>query len=306
MDREGNISFENAEYDSIIPNEPDSSVENNVCFEKKEPGPEKGCFKMSGDTQIRSVVKAVMILDVLASGRGELALGEIARQLDLAKSTTHGILATLRNFNYVEQSAFTGKYKLGIRLFELGNMVANRWDVRVTSVPHIQTLVDTIQETVHLVILDKGEVLYIDKRECSQSLRIVSQVGIHLPAHCTAVGKVLLAHLPAGEMRRVVAAKGLPRFTQRTITDLRELELELGRIRERGYAVDNGEIMDSLRCVAAPIRDHGGKVCAAISISGPAARLSGEDFARAVGLVTRTAADISADLGYRDAVGMGV
>ncbi|MCG0278168.1 MAG: IclR family transcriptional regulator [Thermanaeromonas sp.] len=250
-------------------------------------------------SQIRSVAKALKIIDVLAEARGELALHEIAEKLGLAKSTAHGLLATLKSFGYVEQSPFTGKYKLGVRLFEIGNIVAHSWDVRAVAAPYIQKLVDELGETVHLVVLDKGEVLYIDKRESHQSIRIVSQVGMRLPAHCTGVGKVLLAHLPPSEVKRIITQKGLPRFTKNTITAPRALEAELAKVRAQGYAIDNEEIMDSLRCVAAPIRDHTGKVCAAISVSGPVARLEGERLKLAIDLVTETAANISTGLGYR-------
>ncbi|MGI6286638.1 IclR family transcriptional regulator [Neomoorella humiferrea] len=252
------------------------------------------------------MAKALTILDLLAAHQGDMSLGEIARALDLPKSTLHGLLATLRDFGYLEQSPFDGRYRLGVRLFEIGNIVANNWDVRKVAAPHIQKLVDELEETVHLVVLDKGEVLYIDKRESRQSLRIVSQVGMRLPAHCTGVGKVLLAYLHPSEVKRIIATKGLARYTRHTITDPRQLEAELAKIREMGYAVDNEEIMDSLRCVAAPIRDHNGKVCAAVSVSGPVARLEGEKFRLAVEQVVRTAAEISAGLGYRPAVGSDI
>ncbi|KYH32241.1 IclR family transcriptional regulator [Neomoorella mulderi] len=254
-------------------------------------------------SRIRSVAKALMILDLLAANQRDMSLAEIARAMDLPKSTLHGLLATMRDFGYLEQSPFDGRYRLGVHLFEIGNIVANNWDVRKVAGPYIQKLVDELGETVHLVILDKGEVLYIDKRESHQSLRIVSQVGMRLPAHCTGVGKVLLAYLHPSEVKRIIATKGLPRYTRHTITDPRRLEAELEKIRAAGYAVDNEEIMDSLRCVAAPIRDHNGKVCAAISVAGPVARLEGERFRLAVELVTRTAAEISTGLGYRPAAG---
>ncbi|MDN5362803.1 MAG: IclR family transcriptional regulator, regulon repressor [Moorella sp. (in: firmicutes)] len=259
--------------------------------------------KQNHSPQIRSLAKALMILDLLAARQGEMSLAEIARELDLPKSTLHGLLSTLRDFGYIEQSAFDGRYRLGVHLFEIGNAVANNWDVRRVAAPHIQRLVDELGETVHLVILDKGEVLYIDKRESHQSLRIVSQVGMRLPAHCTGVGKVLLAYLHPARVRQIVAAKGLTRYTKNTITDLNRLEAELTRIRQLGYAVDNEEIMESLRCVAAPLRDLNGQVCAAISVSGPAARMEGERLQLAIEHLTRTAAEISAGLGYRSALG---
>ena len=154
-------------------------------------------------------------------------------------------------------------------------------------------------ETVHLVVLDKLEVLYIDKRESGQSLRIASQVGMRLPAHCTGVGKMLMAHLSPEQRAELINRKGLPRFTRNTLTDVEALEDELNRIRMQGFAIDNEEIMDSLRCVAAPIRDQTGKVISAISLSGPVSRLKGERFEKAIRRVTETAEEISAGLGYR-------
>jgi DNA-binding IclR family transcriptional regulator len=254
---------------------------------------------METGSRIQSVARALAILDALAEARRELALHEIAERLALPKSTTHGLISTLRDFGYVEQCAFTAKYKLGLRLFEVGSVVALGWDVRTIAAPYIEKLLEEMRETVHLVILDKYEVLYIDKRESSESLRIASQVGMRLPAHCTGVGKVLLAHLSPQDRREVIAAKGLPRYTRNTLTDAASLEAELSRIREQGYSIDNEEIMDSLKCVAAPIRDQSGKVISAISLSGPISRMQGERFQTALKLVTKTAAEISARLGYR-------
>lgn len=254
---------------------------------------------MEKTSAIKSVAKALKIMEILAESSKELALHEIAEKLGIPKSTVHGLISTLYNFGYVDQSPFTGKYKLGLRLFELGNIVANRWDLRTVAAPYMQSLVEAMEETVHLTILDKGEVLYIDKRESPQSLRIVSQVGMRLPAHCTGVGKVLLAFLPSSEVKVIISTKGLPKFTKNTITNADTLEKELERIRMQGYAIDNEEFMDGLRCVAAPLRDHSGKVCAAISISGPVSRLEEERLELAKKIITKTAAEISAKLGYQ-------
>lgn len=251
-------------------------------------------------TQIRSLAKALTIIDHLTSSQTGMSLAKIARKMDVSKSTVHGLLSTLKDFGYIEQCPLTGNYKLGKRLFEIGSIVASFWDVRTAAGPYLQQLMESISETVHLVILDKGEVLYIDKRESHQSLRIVSQMGMRLPAHCTGVGKVLLAHISSSEVNKVILDNGLKRFTKNTITDREQLERELRLIMEQGYAVDNEEIMDSLRCVAAAVFDHGGKACAAISISGPVARLSGERFELAVNMVVQAARDISLALGHRN------
>lgn len=251
---------------------------------------------------IKSVSKALKIVDLLAETKREMALGEIAKKMNIAKSTLHGLLATLRDFNYIEQSPFDGKYRLGIRLFEVGNIVSNAWDVRQVAAPYLQSLVDNLEETVHLVILDKDEVLYIDKRESKQSFRMVSQVGNRLPAHCTGVGKALLANLTVSELKRIIAAKGLSRYTENTITDIKALEEELTQIRQQGYSIDNEEIMSGLRCVAVPIRDYSEKVCSAISIAGPNARMEGKRFDTVIEHITKTGQDISESLGYRPVV----
>ena len=247
--------------------------------------------------QVRSVAKALMILDMLALTHRGMSLGEIAKKLGAPKSTVHGLLSTLREYGYVEQSPLDGCYQLGIHLFELGMAVADNWDVRKVAAPYIERLLNEMQETVHLVVLDNGEVLYIDKRESNQSLRIVSKVGARLPAHCTGVGKVLLAHLPPTEIKKIIETKGLCKYTKNTITNPDFLEKELQKIRRQGYAIDDEEIMDGLRCVAAPIKDHKGEVCAAISVSGPVVRLDGDKLRIAIDLVTETAEEISAALG---------
>ncbi|MDA8235662.1 MAG: IclR family transcriptional regulator [Clostridia bacterium] len=261
---------------------------------------ERNVEKKTGETsQIRSVAKALMILDYLASCQEEVPLTKIAGKFGIAKSTVHGLLATLRDFGYIDQSPFTGNYKLGVRLFEIGSIVAASWDVRSVAAPYIERLVGQIGETVHLVVLDKGEVLYIDKRESNQSIRIVSAQGMRLPAHCTGVGKALLAYLPANEFKRIVKTKGLPRYTKNTITDPQVLEKELELIRGRGYAFDIEEIMDGLSCVAAPIFDHSSRACAAISVSGPVARFKEDKFKEITSTVCQTAMEISQALGYR-------
>jgi DNA-binding IclR family transcriptional regulator len=253
----------------------------------------------AGSPQIRSVAKALTIINILAENQRAMSLAEIAAKIALPKTTIHGLLSTLRDYGYVEQSDFDGNYRLGIILFEIGSKVADNWDVRKVATPYIQKLVDGTGETVHLVRLDKGEVLYIDKHESTQSLRIVSEIGSRLPAHCTGVGKALLAFISPAEVKRIIAIKGLKRYTKNTITDPEKLEVELERVRRQGYAEDNEEIMESLRCVAAPIWDHNGKACAAISISGPSARMDHERMQLLREHIVQTAMDISANLGYR-------
>jgi DNA-binding IclR family transcriptional regulator len=254
-----------------------------------------------GGFQIRSVAKALVILNLLSESRQGMPLAAIARKMEMAKSTVHGLLSTMRDYGFIEQSEFDGNYKLGNKLFELGSKVADNWDVHRIAPPYMQKLVDAMKETVHLVVLDKGEVLYIDKYESegNQSFQIVSKIGSRLPAHCTGVGKVLLAFLPSQEARQIIKQKGLARYTKNTITDPEALELEFQKIRNQGYAEDNEEIMDSLHCVAAPIRAHNGKVVSAISISGPSTRMNTEKMELCKKYILQIAQEISVCMGYR-------
>lgn len=246
---------------------------------------------------IQSVYKSFKIINLLAQKQKEMTLGDISKELRIPKPTVHGLLSTMRQTGFIEQSISNGKYWLGVRFFELGSLVAKKWDVRNISLPFIEELVEEVKETVQLAVLDNGEVLYIEKRECSQSLRIVSDVGRRLPAHCTAVGKILLGFLPLYEVEKIIETKGLVPYTKRTITDTELFKMELAKVRSQGFALDNEEIMEGLRCVAAPIVNHEGKVVAAISTSGPLVRLDGEPLTRAIQKVVETARGISNKLG---------
>ncbi|MEW6105443.1 MAG: IclR family transcriptional regulator [Bacillota bacterium] len=246
---------------------------------------------------IRSVRQAFAILEALSLTSEGMGVTAVARQLALGKSTIHAQLTTLCQLGYVEKDPTSGNYRLGIRLFQLANAVPLVADLRSAAGPYLQQLVEKYQETAHLVILDGGEVLYVDKRESPRSTHVVSQVGRKLPCHCTGVGKVLLAHLPKDQLGSIIE-KGLPRFTARTITDPHRLYEELKLIQERGYAIDDEEIMDGLRCVAAPIRNYTGSVIAAISVSGPVSRMPLNQLPQIAKEVIDTANRISYRLGW--------
>jgi DNA-binding IclR family transcriptional regulator len=159
-------------------------------------------------------------------------------------------------------------------------------------------LVDRFQETVHLVIADGLDVVYIDKRESLQSMRIVSQVGLRLPAYCTGVGKAILAFIDEAELDRLLAGARLKSFTPHTITDKRMFKQHLQEVKRCGYALDNEEIIQGLRCVGAPIRDYSGKVVAALSVSGPSVRMGPARIEEIILATVQAAAEISHQLGY--------
>lgn len=234
-----------------------------------------------------------MLLDILGGKAEGMSLTQISQQAGLPKSTIHGLLATLREGRFVEQSDATGNYRLGVRLFELGNKVARSWDIREVALPIMKRLNKEFGETVHLGAEDNGEVLYLEKIEPDSLVSIVSEVGVRLPMHCSGLGKVLLAQKSPAEFKRYLGQKGLPALTSRTITSPKSLEKELAQIREQGYAMDDGETMDGLRCVAAPITDHDGRVRFAVSLAGQVRNMYGTRLERIIKETKLAAKDIS-------------
>ncbi|MFV0413196.1 MAG: IclR family transcriptional regulator [Oscillospiraceae bacterium] len=250
-------------------------------------------------SHVQSVQRALLLLELLSKERREMSLTDIARALQWPKSTVHGLLATLRDFHYVDQSPDSGKYRLGIRLFELGTQVADSWNIREVARPYMLHLSDTLHEMVQMGKEDKGDVLYVEKVDSAQMMRIVSEVGARLPMHCTGLGKMLLSHMPFSKVKWIVSQKGLEARTGKTITNLPALKKELEAIQQQGYAMDDCEIMDSLRCVAAPIFNRYGEVEFAISVSGFANGMWGEHLEKAIAEVKLAAQAISAKMGYR-------
>jgi len=248
--------------------------------------------------QVQVLDRAVSILDTLAAEDEDLSLYEIAERLNLHKSTIHRLLMVLERHRLVERRAPSGKYGLGLKLFEFGIKAFARLGLGERARPHLERLAAEARETAHLCILDGGEVLYLEKVEPARTVRVPSSVGRRNPAHCTAVGKALLAHLADADLAALIRRHGLKAHTPNTITTPASLERELRAIRERGYAVDDEEIEEGLRCIGAPVRDHTGRVIASLSIAGPAFRVTRAKTPALARLVTKTADALSAELGY--------
>jgi DNA-binding IclR family transcriptional regulator len=243
------------------------------------------------------VDRVVDILEAFTRIGPELGVSDISRALDLKKATTHRLLASLRRRGIVEQNPRTRRYRLGLKLWELGQLATSHVDWLDRIRPYLQELTDVAGETTHLAILSDGQVLYVEKVESTRSLRMPSQVGRRLPAHCTGVGKALIAYLPEEVLRALIARRGLAGYTRNTITEPGRLSAELAATRERGYSVDNEEIEEGLVCIGAPVRDHSSHVVAAVSIAGPSSRLRPETIETHARSVVRIAAAMSAALG---------
>ena len=246
---------------------------------------------------IRAVERAVAILRTFSSSTPELSVSELGRAVGLHKSTVHRLLGTLERTGFVVQDPGTKRYRLGLPLFELGSMVVNTLEVRRVARPYLEEIHRACGETVHLGILDEGEVVYIDKIESTRRVRMYSQVGRRAPAHCTGLGKVLLAQLPDASLAEVIERRGLRRFTSKTITSPKELRDHCALIRQQGYALDTGEHEELIQCAAAAIHDHTGKVVAAVSITSVAAAMDQHRVAEHVFLVQQAARKISEGLG---------
>lgn len=242
---------------------------------------------------IQSIQKSIIVIELLANRGREMSLTEMSKVLGWPKSTLHGILSTLRDFQYISQSEKTGRYDLGVRFFELGNIVARKLDIGKVARPILKRINEQTGETVQLGMEQQGEVLYLEKLESTNLLHIVSKVGTRLPIHCSGIGKVLLAYMPKSKVDHIVKTHGLKRFTDYTITTRSALDRELEIIRHRGYATDNNEIMEGLRCVAFPIFDEEGNAVYAISVSGLIYHLEGQRLENVTNLLRKASEDIS-------------
>ncbi len=251
----------------------------------------------TGRYRIQSVERAVAILNAFSAEEPELGVTELADRLDLHKSTVHRFLVNLEAAGLVERNRLTARYRLGLRIFELGGLVLQQMSLWDEALPFLEGLVRDSGETGHLAVLDGGEAVYIEKVEARKALRIPSAIGRGYPAHATSLGKLLLAHLTADARDLVLAERGLARCTPNTITGRDRLNTELDLIRSQGFAVDDEEYEEGLRCIGAPIVGHTGHVVAAIGIGGPVTRVTPQRVGELAELVMSAAASLSRRMG---------
>ena len=241
---------------------------------------------------IQSVAKAMQLLDILAASNQPMGLAEISAITHWPKSTIHGLLSTMRETSVVAQDE-EGRYMLGILLFEYGCTLSSSWTIIEKAKPFIQHISYETGEAVFLSILDRGEVITLDRADNRTGLQATAEMGCRLPVHCTSQGKLFLAYMPPADREAVLKRTELAAYTPHTITTREELLRELEQIRQQGYAVENGEYKLGLRSVAAPIVDHNGQVRYAIGIIGMFRQIETEKFCDAIAVVRETADKIS-------------
>ncbi|GAA2441445.1 IclR family transcriptional regulator [Actinomadura vinacea] len=243
----------------------------------------------------QSLARALRILVEL--GEGPRTLDELAATLGVHKTTVLRLLRTLETERFAYRDD-AHRVHLGSRLFSLSGAALEQRGIRDVAAPHLARLNELTGQTVHLGVYEGGEVVYLDKYDSKQAIRMYSRVGLRMPLHATAIAKVLLADLPVPSRHRIAADIAYTPFTANTITDADALLNELSRVAEQGYAVDDAEHETFIRCIAAPIRDAGGRAIAAASISVPDVVLGREQVMGLLPGLQATARAISADCGY--------
>ncbi len=231
--------------------------------------------KPKRDYTVVVVVRSFAILEAMARSGREMGVLEVSKAVKMHVSTVYRLLNTLMQREFVDQNPETEKYRLGIRLFELGLVRVRQLDFRNVALPYLHELQDEFQETVFLGTLRGTEALIIDSFSQPRGIVFGSQVGVGEPLYCTGIGKALLANLQPERRERIVKTLDLRPFTARTLTSRNQLRTELDLIRKRGYSTDNEEIVEGVKCIAAPILGADGFAVAAFSIAGPVDRVRG-------------------------------
>ncbi|WP_051341173.1 IclR family transcriptional regulator domain-containing protein [Azospirillum halopraeferens] len=247
--------------------------------------------------QVQSLQRALAILQTLANSHDGLTLTELSQTVGLAPSTTHRLLTTLQQQQFARFDPIGNVWQVGVGAFTVGNAFVRTRDVALMARPVMRQLMEDSGETVNLYVEDGGEAMCLTQIECRQLMRAIARPGGRVKMHCSSVGKAILAWLPDRDVTKVLERHGLPAFTEHTIATPRGLRDDLARIRARGYAVDDEEHAVGMRCVAAPIFDEHGRPGAAISVSGPAARIDDGRLALVGSLVVEAARTVTHELG---------
>lgn len=246
---------------------------------------------------LNTILKAGQVLDLFNRETPEWGVSEVAGELGTPKSSAHALLSTLAEIGLLRQTE-GGRYRLGWKMLDFGQILIDTTEFRAEARAAMEELESQYRETVHLAVLDDNVVVYVDKLQGQQAVQVaITSLGVRLPGHCSAVGKVLLADQPWPRVVKIMEEQGMPRFTENTITNINRFHTELETVKQQGYGYDLEEIIPDLCCVAAPIFDHNGKVIAALSMSIPSYRFerSKKEFRTAV---VRSCQKVSRNLGY--------
>src|SRR6266403_619321 len=260
--------------------------------------PSEAVANTDGPYPLHGLERAVSALEVLSQSEAPLSLAEICHRMNLHKSTAHRALMVLERSALIERTP-ENRFRLGLKLYELGNRAVEQIDLRARVYPFFRRLAMDAHETVHLGVLQKTSVVYLDKVEPNRRVCMSSKIGSSNPAYCTSLGKAMLAFQPEETIEKIVSSIRFTRYTPKTLCSREKLVEHLGTVRKRGYAIDDEEIELGVRCIGAPILNEDGWAIAAVSVSGPTSRITPQNV-RAIALRVMTCCrEISAALGMR-------
>ncbi|MGY3949011.1 DNA-binding transcriptional regulator KdgR [Aeromonas allosaccharophila] len=248
---------------------------------------------------VSSVLKVFGILQALSEQK-DIGVTELSQRIMMSKSTVYRFLQTMKTLGYVNQEGETDKYTLSLKLFELGGRALEHQDLIQIADVQMHRLGKLTKETLHLGALDENSVVYLHKIDSEYNLRMYSRIGRRCPLYSTALGKVMMAWLPEEEVRSMLAGVTFERFTEHTLANVDALLAELAQVRGQGYAEDNEENENGLRCFGVPIYNRMGRIITGLSLSLPIVRFEESKRAELISLLHEAAARISAELGYHD------
>jgi DNA-binding IclR family transcriptional regulator len=246
----------------------------------------------TGLYQLHSLDRAVSVLEMLGDSDTALSLADVCQRLQLHKSTAHRALMVLERSALIERTA-ENRYRLGMKLYDLGNRAVEQVDLRTRVHPYFKRLAAQVGETVHLSVLQKTSIVYLDKVEPNRRVCASSKTGTSNPVYCTSMGKAMLAFQPPDVIDQIVGKIRFVRYTHKTIASKEALMKALERVRRRGYAVDDQEIELGVRCVGGPIFDENRQAIAAVSVSGPVSRITAATMPEIAEHVMQCVRDIS-------------
>lgn len=249
---------------------------------------------------MQSLERAFQILEQLSGHPGGMQITKLAEETNLSKSTVHRLLQTLITLKYVKQDSESERYTIGYRALYLSRNLIHSSAIIAQAKPLLQQLVEALNETVHLCIEEYEEVVYVDKIEANQTFRMSSRIGSRAPMYCTGVGKMILSGRTDEEIQDIMTRIAFIKKTEQTILSKEALVEEIQVIRRQGYAIDNIENENGIRCIAVPIRDFSGQIVASFSISGPSDRITIDWIENGLSAkLLEVSKAISAQLGYR-------
>ncbi len=246
---------------------------------------------------MQGIERIIKILDSFSLDEPELTLKELTNKTGLPKPTVYRIAEALNKVNILSKDDNVSKYRIGVKLFELGSLYLETLELRKLAFPEIEKLSKYTEESIHMGVLDGNEVTSIEGLGSTHNLQAKLWIGKRSPIYCTSIGKAILAFLPEKEQEEILTTIEFKRYTKNTITDKKNLKKELESIRRQGFALDNEEHDEGIMCVGAPIFNNKGEVVASISISGPKIRMKEQKLEKYKKLLMDSVKRISDKLG---------